>query len=196
MDICIRIGKSLCCSPETITTLLIGYIPVQNVVQSLSHVQLFVISWTAACQASLSFTISRSLLRLMSIDSVMPSIHLILCHPILLLPSVFPSIKVFPYESPLHIRWPNYWSFNIRPSSEYSGLISFRIDWFNLLVIKGTLKSILQHHSSKASVLQCSAFFMVQFTHPYITTGKTISLTRWTFVGKVMSLLFNMLSSF
>ena len=196
MDICIRIGESLCCSPETITTFLIGYIPVQNVVQSLSHVQLFVISWTAACQASLSFTISRSLLRLMSIDSVMPSIHLILCHPILLLPSVFPSIKVFPYESPLHIRWPNYWSFNIRPSSEYSGLISFRIDWFNLLVIKGTLKSILQHHSSKASVLQCSAFFMVQFTHPYITTGKTISLTRWTFVGKVMSLLFNMLSSF
>ena len=154
------------------------------------------ISWTSACQASLSFTTSRSLLRLMSIDSVMPSIHLILCHPILLLPSVFPSIKVFPYESPLHIRWPNYWSFNIRPSSEYSGLISFRIDWFNLLVIKGTLKSILQHHSSKASVLQRSAFFMVQFTHPYIITGKTISLTRWTFVGKVMSLLFNMLSSF
>ena len=177
--------------------LLIGYIPVQNVVvQSLSHVQLFVISWTAAYQASLSFTISRNLLRLMSINSVMPSIHLILCHPILLLPSVFPSIKVFPCESPLHIKWPNYWGFSIRPSSEYSGLISFRIDWFNLLVIKGTLKSILQHHSSKASVLQCSAFFMVRFTHAYMTPGKTIALTRWTFVGKVMSLLFNMLSSF
>ena len=151
---------------------------------------------TAAHQASLSFTVSRSLLRLMSIDSVMPPIHLILCHPILLLPSVFPSIKVFPYESPLHVRWPNYWSFSIRPSREYSGLISFKIDWFNLLVIKRTLKNILQHHSSKASVLQCSAFFMVQLTHPYMTAGKTIALTRWTFVGKVTSLFFNMLSSF
>ena len=136
----------------------------------------------------------QSLLRLMSIDSVMPSSHLILCHPLLLLPSVFPSIKVFSNESALCIRWPNFWGFSISPSNEYSGLISFRMDWLDLLAVQGTLKSLLQHHSSKASVLWCSAFFMVQLSHPYMTTGKTIALTRWTFVGKVISLLFNMLS--
>ena len=125
----------------------------------------------------------------------MPSNHLILCHP-LLPPSVFPSIRVFSNESVLHIKWPKYWSFSfsISPSNEYSGPISFRMDWMNLLAVQGTLKSLLQHHSSKASILQCSAFFMVQLSHPYMTTGKTIALTRWTFVGKVMSLLFNMLS--
>ena len=135
----------------------------------------------------------QSLLRLMSIDSVMPSSHLILCHPLLLLPSVFPSIKVFSNESALCIRWPNFWGFSISPSNEYSGLISFRMDWLDLLAVQGTLKSLLQHHSSKASVLWCSAFFMVQLSHPYMTTGKTIALTRWTFVGKVISLLFNIL---
>ena len=132
----------------------------------------------------------------MSIELVMPSNHLILCHPLLLLPSIFPSIRVFSNESVLHIRWPKYWSFsfNISLSSEYSGLISFRINWFDLLAVQGTLKSLLQHHRSKASILQCSAFFMVQLSHPYMTTGKTIALTMQTFVGKVMSLLFNMLS--
>jgi len=130
----------------------------------------------------------------MSIESVMPSNHLILCHPLLLLPSVFPSIRVFTSESVLHIRWPKYWSFSFSPSNEYLGLISFRIDWFDLLAVQGTLKSLLQYHSSKASILQHSAFFLVQFSHPYMTTGKTIALTRWTFVGKVMSLLFSMLS--
>ena len=132
----------------------------------------------------------------MSIESVMPSNHLILCHPLSLLPSIFPSIRVFSNESLLHIRWPKCWSFHfsISLSNEYSGLISFRIDWFDLLAVQRTLKSLLQHHSSKASVLQCSAFFMVQLSHPYITTGKTIALTRWTFVGKARSLLFNMLS--
>ena len=124
----------------------------------------------------------------------MPSNHLILCHPLLLLHSIFPSIRVFPNESVLHIRWPKYQSFSINPSNEYSGLISFRIDWFGLLAVKGTLKSLLQHHSSKASILQCLAFFMIQLSHPCMTTGKTIALTRWTFIGKVMSLLFNMLS--
>ena len=145
--------------------------------------------WTAAHQASLSFSISQSLLKLMSIESVMSSNCLILCHPLLLLPSVFPSIKVFSSESALCIRWPKYWSFSfsISPSNEYSGLISFRTDWFDLLAVQGTLKSLLQHHSSKASVLQCSAFFMVQLSHPYMTTGKIIALTRWTFVGKTMS---------
>ena len=164
-------------------------------VQSLSHVQLFATLWTAARQASLSFTITESLLKLMSIESVILSIHFILCHP-LLLPSVFPNIRVFSDESVLLISWPKYWSFSfsISPSSEYSGLISFRIDWFDLLAVQGTLKSLLQHHSSKASILWRSAFFMVQLSHPYVTTGKTIALTRWTFVGKVMSLLFNMLS--
>ena len=146
-------------------------------------------------QASPSITNSRSLLKLMSIASVIPSNHLILCHP-LLLPSIFPSIRVFSIESVLHIRWPKYWrfSFNINPSNEYSGLISFRMDWLDLLAVQGTLKSLLQHHSSKASILRRSAFFIVQLSHPYMTTGKTISLTRQTFVGKVMSLLFNMLS--
>ena len=132
----------------------------------------------------------------MSIKLVMPSNHLILCHFLFLPPSVFPSIRVFSNESGLHIRWPKYWSFSfsISPSSEYSGLISFRMDWFDLLVVQGTLKSLLQHHSSKASIFQCSAFFIVHLSHPYMTTGKTIALTRWTFVSKVMSLLFNMLS--
>ena len=134
----------------------------------------------------------------MSIELVMPSKHLILCHPLLLLPSVFPSIRVFSIESALRIRWPKYWSFSfsIRPSSEHSGLISFRIDWFDLLAVQGTFKSLLQHHISKASILQHSAFFIVQLLHRGMTTGKTIALTRWTFVGKVMSLLFNMLSRF
>ena len=167
-------------------------------VQSLSGVRLFVTPWIAACQASLSITNSRSSLRLMSIELVMPSNHLTLCHPLLLLPSIIPSIRVFSYESVLHIRWPKYWSFsfNISPSSKFSGLISFRMDWLDLLAVQGILKSLLQHHSSKASVLRCSAFFIVQLLHPYMTTGKTIALTRWTFVGKVMSLLFNMLSRF
>ena len=165
-------------------------------VQSLSRVQLFVTPWTAAHQASMSITNSQSLRKLMSIESVMPSNHLILCCPLLLLPSIFPSIRVFSNESVLHIRWPKYWSFsfNISLSSEYSGLISFRINWFDLLAVQGTLKSLLQHHRSKASILQCSAFFMVQLSHPYMTTGKTIALTRRTFIDKVMSLLLNMLS--
>ena len=134
--------------------------------------------------------------QLTSIESVMPSSHLILCRPLLLLPSVFPRIRVFSSESALHIRWPRYWtfSFSISTSNEYSGLISFRIDWFDILAVQGTLKSLLQHHISKVSILQHSAFFTVQLSHPYTTTGKTIALTRWTFVGKVMSLLFNMLS--
>ena len=151
--------------------------------------------WTATCQASLSFTSSQSLLKLMSNESVMPSVYLIFCHP-LLLPSVFPSIGVFSNESALHIRWPKYWnfSFTISLSSEYSGLISFRMDWLDLLAVQGTLKSLLQHCSSKASILWYSVFFMVQLSHPYMSTGKTVALTRWTFVRKVMSLLFNMLS--
>ena len=158
-------------------------------VQSLSHVRLFVTPWTAARPVSLSITISWSLLKFMSIKSVMPSNHLILCHPLLLLPSILSSIRVFSNGSALRIRWPKYWScsFNISPSNEYSGLISFRIDWLDLLAIQGTLKSLLQHHSSKASILRRSAFFIVQFSYPYMTTGKTIALTRWTFVGKVMS---------
>ena len=165
-------------------------------VQLLSCIWLFATPWTAARQASLSITKSQSLLRLMSIESVMPSSHLILCRPLLLLPSIFPSIRVFSNESVLHIRWPKYWSFSfsISPSNEYSELISFRMDWLDLLAVQGTLKSLLQHHSSKASTLQCSAFFIVQLSHPYMTTGKTIALIRWTFVGKVMSLLLNMLS--
>ena len=136
--------------------------------------------------------------KLMSVKSVMPSNHLILCCPLLLLPSIFPSIRVFSNESVLHIRWPKYWSFSfsISPSNEYSGLISFRMEWLDLPVVQGTLKSLLQHHSSKASVLLCSAFFTVQLSHPYMTTWKTIALTRWTFVSKVMSLLFNTLSRF
>ena len=148
------------------------------------------------CRRRLSFTNSRSLLKRMSIESAMPSNHLILCCPLLRLPSIFPSIRVFSSESALHIRWPKDWSFSfsISPSNEYSGLISFRMDWLDLLAIQGTLKSLLQHHSSKASILRRSAFFTVQLLHPYMTTGKTIALTRWTFVGKVMPLLLNMLS--
>ena len=165
--------------------------------QSLSHFRLFATLWTAACQASLSITNSWSLLKLMSIESMMPSNHLILCHPLLLLPSIFPSIRVFSSESALCIRWPKYWSFSfsISPFNEYSELISFRMDWLDLLAVQWTLKSLLQHPSSKASILRCSAFFIVQLSHPYLTTGKTIALTRLTFVGKVMSPLFNMLSS-
>ena len=165
-------------------------------VQLLSHVQLFVTPRAAASQASLSITNSQSSPKPMSIESVVPPNHLILCHPLLLRPSIFPSIRVFSSESALRIRWPEYWSFsfNISPSNEHSGLISFRIDWMDLLAVQGTLKSLLQDHSSKASVLQHSAFFIVQLSHPCMTIGKTIALTRWTFVGKVMSLLFNMLS--
>ena len=151
--------------------------------------------WTAACQASLSFTMSQSLLKLKSVESMMPSNHLILCCP-LLLPSVFPIISVFSNELALLLRWPKYWSFSfsISPSNEYSGLISFRIDWFDLLAVQGTVKSLLQHHSLKASILWHSAFSVVQLSHPYMTIGKTIALTIWTFVNKVMSLLFNTLS--
>ena len=168
-----------------------------SLVQLLSCVQPFATPWTAARQVSLSITNSQSLLKLMSIESVMPSNHLILCLPFLLR-SIFPHIRIFSNELALHIRWLKYWSFSFStsPSNEYLGLISFRIDWFDLLIAQGTLKSILQHHSSKASILQCSVFFMVQLSHPYMTPGKTIALTRWTFVGKVMSLLFNTLSRF
>ena len=167
-------------------------------VQSLSHVWLFESPWTAAHQASLSFTISWSLLKLMSIESVIPSNYLILCHPLFLLPSIFPSIRVFSTESAFCIKWPKYWSFSfsISPSNEYSGLISFRIDWFDLLAVQGTLKSLLPHHNLKASVLQHSVFFMVQFSHLFMTTGKIIALTIWTFVSKVVSLLFNTVSWF
>jgi len=152
--------------------------------------------WTAAHQASLFITNSWSLLKLKSIELVMPSNHLILCHPLLLLPSIFPRIRVFSNESVLRIRWPKYWSFSFSTnlSNEYSELISFRMDWLNLLAFQGTLKSLLQHHNSKASILWHSAFFVVQLSHPYMTTGKTIALTRWTFVSEVMFLLFNMLS--
>ena len=172
------------------STTLLGLPLWLSSVQLLSYVQLFMTPWTAARQASLSIPISQNLHKLMSIKSVMPSNHLILC---LLLPSIFPSIRVFSNESALHIRWPKYWSFSfsISPSNEYSGLISFRIEWLDLLAVQGTLKSLLQHHNSKASILQLSAFFMVQFSYPYMTIGQIIALTRWTFVGKVMSLLFN-----
>ena len=165
------------------------------VVQLLSRVRLFATPWTAAYQASLSISNSWSLLKLMSVKSVMPSNHLILCRPLLLPPSIFCSIRVFSSESALHIRWPEYWSFSfsISPSNEYLRLISFRMDWLDLLAIQGTLKSLRQHHSSKASILRPSAFFIVQLSHPYMTTGKIIALTRWTLVGKIASLLFNML---
>ena len=165
-------------------------------VQSLSRVQLFATPWTAAHQASLFITNSQISLKLMSIESVMPSNHLILSRPLLLLPSIYPSIRVFSNESALRIRWPKYWSFSlsISPSNEYSGLISFRMDWLDLLGVQRTLKSLLQHNSSKATILRRSAFFIIQLSHPSMTTGKTIALTRWTFVGKKMSLLFNMLS--
>ena len=165
-------------------------------VQSLSHVQLFVTPWITARQASLSITNSQSSLRLTSIESVMPSSHLILCRPVLLLPSIPPSIRVFSSESTLHMRWPKYWSFSfsIIPSKEHPGLVSFRMDWLDLLVVQWTLKSLLQHHSPKASILQHSAFFIVQLSQSYMTIGKTKALTSWTLVGKVMSLLFNLLS--
>ena len=156
-------------------------------VQLLSPVRLFATPWTAACQASVSITNSRSLLKLMSIVLVTPSNHLILCRPLLLLPSIFPSIRVFSNESVLHIRWPKFWSFSfsISPSNEYSGQISFRMDWLHLLAVQGTLKSLPQHHSSKASILQNSTFFIVQLSHPHMTTGKTIALTMQTFVDNV-----------
>ena len=167
--------------------------PISSVQFSCSVVSDSVTQWTAARQTSLSITSSWSILKLMSIESVMPSNHLILCHP-LLQPSIFPSIRVFSNESVLRIRWANYWSFSfsISPSNEYSGFISFRMDWLDLLAVQGTLESLFQHHSSKASILRCLAFFIVQLSHPYITTGKPIALTRWTLLP--MSLLFNMLS--
>ena len=156
-------------------------------VQSLSCVWLFATPWTAACHASLSITNPQSLLKLMSIESVMPSNHLILCHPLLLLPSIYPIIRVFSNESVLCIRWPKYWSFSISPSNEYSRLISFRTDWLDLLAVQGTLKSLLQHHSSKASIRWHSVFLIAQLSYPYMTVGKIIALTRDTFVSKVMS---------
>ena len=170
------------------------YLHLVVVVQLLSRVQLFASPWTAARQASLSFTLSWSLLKLMPIESVMPSNHLIVCHPIIPLPSIFPSIRVFSHESVLPIRWPKYWSFkfSISPSNEYSGLISFRIDWFDLLAFQGTLESLFQQHSLKASILHHSAFFMVQLSHPYVTTGKNRALTIRTFVSKVTSLHFTL----
>ena len=166
------------------------------IIQSLSCVWLFVTPWTAAHQASLSITNSQSLFKLMSIDLVMPSCHLILCRPLLFLSPVAPSIRIFSNESAFRIRWPKYWSFSFRISlsNEYSGFISFRMDWFDLLAVQGILKGLLQQHISKASILQCLAFFRVQLLHPYTTTGKTIALTRWTLVSKVMSLLLNVLS--
>ena len=164
-------------------------------VQSLSRVWLFATPWITARQASLSITSSRSLLKFMPIQLVMLFSHLILYHPLLLLPPIPPSIRVFSNESTLHMRWPKYWSFSfsISPSNEYSGLILFKIDWIDLFAVQGTLKNLLQHHSSKTLIFRRSAFFTVQLSHPYMTTGKTIASTRWTFVGKVMSLLFNML---
>ena len=164
----------------------------KRVVQSLSHVQLFGTPWTAARQASPSFTVSWGLLKLMSIESVMPSNYLILCHPFLFLPSTFPSTRVFSSESAaLCIRWTKNWSFSSSPSNEYWGLISFRIDWFDLLAVQGTPKSLLQNHDLKASILWHSAFFMVQLSHLYVTTAKTTALTIWASVGKVMTLLSN-----
>ena len=167
-------------------------------VQSLSRVLFFATPWTAAHQASLSITNSWSLLKLMSIESVMTSNHLILCRPLLLPPSIIPSIRVFSNESVLRIRWPKYWSFSFStsPSNEYSGLISFRVDWLDLLAVQGTLKSLFQHHSSKELLLQHSAFFTIQLSHPCMTTRNTIALTVRIFVGKVMSLLFNTLTLF
>ena len=176
-------------SEEELKSLLMK---VKEWVQSLSHIRLFVTPWTAARQASLSITNSWSLLKLMSIESVMSSSHLILCCPLFLLPSIFRSFRMFSNESVLSIRCPKYWSFsfNISPSNEYSGLVSFRMGWLDLLAVQGTLKSLPQHHSSKASILQRLAFFVIQLSHPYMTTGKTIAWSRWTFVDKVMSLLF------
>ena len=164
---------------------VLGYRNIFSSVQSLSRVQLFMTPWTAACQVSLSTTNSQSLLKLMSIKLVMPSNHLILCRPLFLLSSIFPSIRVYSNQSVLRIRWPKYrsFSFNISPSSEYSGRISFRMDWLDLLAVQGTFKSFLQHHSSKSSILWRSAFSTVQLSHPYMTTGKTIALTRWTYLA-------------
>ena len=169
---------------------------ISQLVQPLSLVWLFETPWKAAPQASVSINNSRSSLKFMSIESVMPSNHLVLCCPLRLPPSIFPWIRVFSNEAVLRIRLPKYWSFSfsISTSNEHSVLISFRMDWLDLFAVQGTLKSLLQHHSSKGSIIQCSAFFIVQLSHPYMTTGKTIALTRWTFVDKVMSLLFNMLS--
>ena len=169
--------------------MVFNFIIIKYSLKSLSFVQLFVTPWTAACQAFLSITNSQSLLKLMSIELVMPSNHLTLCHSLLLLPSIFPNIRVFSNESVLHIRSPKYWSFSfsISPSNEYSRLISYRMDWLDLLAVQRTLKSLLQHHSSSASILRHSTFFIIQLSHPYMTTGKTIALTRWTFVGKLMS---------
>ena len=172
----------LCLWTFHITFLIVQF----SSVQLLTHVRLFVTPWIAAHQASLSITNSRSSLRLTSIESVMPSSHLILCRPLLLLPSIPPSIRVFSNESTLCIRWAKYWSFSlsISPSNVHPGLISFRMDWLDLLAVQGTLKSLLQHHNSKASILQHSAFFTVQLSHPYVTTGKTIALSRWTLLAK------------
>ena len=182
------------CTPKCINhtkeyTILIMYFICLSSVQSLSCVQLFATPRTAALQASLSIANSWSLHKLMSIESVMPSSHLILCRPLLLLPSIFPSIRVFSNELVLHTTWPKYWtfSFSISPSNEYSGPISFGMDWLDLFAVQGTLKCPLQHHSSKESILWCSAFFIIQLSHPYMTTGKSIAFTRWTFVGKGMS---------
>ena len=160
------------------------------VVQSLKCVLFFVTPWTTKHQGSLSFTISQNLLKFMSVESLIPSNRLVFCRPLLLLPSVFPSIRIFSSELALHLRWPKFWSFrfSISPSNGYSGLISFRVDWLDLFAVQGTLKSLLLHHSLKASILWCSAFFTVQLSHPYMTTGKTIALTRWTFVSKEMSI--------
>ena len=177
---------------QTIILVLFVIVQFSSLAQS---VWLFATPWTAAHQASLSIINSWSLPKLMSLESVMPSNHLILCRSLLLLPSTFPSIRVFSNESALHIRWPKYWSFSISPSNEHPRLISFRMDRLDLLAVQGTLKTPLQHHSSKASILLCSAFFMFQLSHPYLTTGKTIALTRLAFVDKVMSLLSNMLST-
>ena len=176
-------SKSYCKRQPLVLCFLFCF-PGLVVVQLLSRVWLFVTTWTAARQASLSITNSWSLLRLLSIKSVMPSNHLILCRPFLL-PSIFPSISVFSNESALHLRWPESWSFSISPSNEHPGLISFRMDWLDLLAVQGTLKTLLQHHSSKASILWRSTCCMVQLSHPYMTAGKTIALTRRTFVGKV-----------
>ena len=189
-------GESLGQLPSVSSWLLTGNYSRVSSVQLLSHIRLFTTPWTTARQASLSITNSQSPPKPMSIVSVMPSNHLILHRPLLLLPSIFPSIRVFSNESALCIRWPKYWSFtfNISPSNEQPGLISFRMDWLDLLAVQGTLKSLLQHHSSKASILRYSAFSIVQLSHPYMTTGKNLTLTRWTSVSKVMSLLFNMLS--
>ena len=194
-----RAARNLLVNHTHLCSSVPSYIPkLFVVVQFLSCIQHFATTWTAACQASLSFTISQSLLKLMYIESVMPSNHLILCRSLLFLLSIFPSIRVFSNESGLCIRWPKYWSFSfiISTSNEYSELISFRIDCFDLLAVQGTLKSLLQHHSSKASMICHSAIFMVQISYSYMTTGKTIALTIQTLAGKVMSLLFNMLSRF